>query len=438
MKRGSAPVNYGSKRIRGGEDDFEDFDEDLLMDDGEVMQNCVLEYDEEAEVRRWARASEDVATYSDGLAFQWLDIDIVSGEPLIANPDGGGKRVGSVQGPVPIIRLYGVTAKGTSVLACVHGFTPYFFASIPASVELNVANLSAIRGVLDQRMHDKARGEEKKITSFVLGVEREANKQSLLGYHFGATRDFIKVYCAMPSLVPGLKRLFDEGFQVPGIGNITGQTYESNVPFILRFMIDNSINGSDWLELPAGTFSVRDKKDHVSRCSVEVDVTFNHVHAHAPEGAWSSIAPMRILSFDIECQGRKGHFPEAQLDPVIQIANTVTLQGSDTPIIKNVFTLNTCLPIVGAQVICSATEEEMLLKWREFVNSVDPDILTGYNISNFDIPYLLNRAKTLEKKNMQLKRFADLGRVKGMMSVMKETTFQSSAVCVLPPPPMTA
>lgn len=35
---------------------------------------------------------------------------------------------------------------------------------------------------------------------------------------------------------------------------------------------------------------------------------------------------------------------------VIQIANTVTLQGSDIPIIRNVFTLDTCLPIVGAQV----------------------------------------------------------------------------------------
>jgi DNA polymerase delta subunit 1 len=49
--------------------------------------------------------------------------------------------------------------------------------------------------------------------------------------------------------------------------------------------------------------------------------------SHAPEDAWSKIAPLRILSFDIECAGRKGIFPEANVDPVIQIANMVTRQG---------------------------------------------------------------------------------------------------------------
>lgn len=50
--------------------------------------------------------------------------------------------------------------------------------------------------------------------------------------------------------------------------------------------------------------------------------------SHAPEGDWQKIAPLRILSFDIECAGRKGIFPEAEHDPVIQIANMVTRQGS--------------------------------------------------------------------------------------------------------------
>ena len=50
--------------------------------------------------------------------------------------------------------------------------------------------------------------------------------------------------------------------------------------------------------------------------------------SHPPEGEWSKIAPLRILSFDIECAGRKGIFPEANQDPVIQIANMVTRQGN--------------------------------------------------------------------------------------------------------------
>ena len=29
--------------------------------------------------------------------------------------------------------------------------------------------------------------------------------------------------------------------------------------------------------------------------------------------------------------------------------------------------------------------------WSDFVQEVDPDIITGYDIMNFDLPYLLNR-----------------------------------------------
>ena len=58
--------------------------------------------------------------------------------------------------------------------------------------------------------------------------------------------------------------------------------------------------------------------------------------------------------------------------------------------------MNTCAHIVGSQVISFQDEAEMLVKWRDFVQEVDPDIVIGYNISNFDLPYLLDRAKTLK------------------------------------------
>jgi DNA polymerase delta subunit 1 len=334
--------------------------------------------------------------------------------------------IGSKEGPVPIIRLYGVTKEGRSVMAAIHGFTPYFYVSLPPSTDMSESSLGQLRIVLDQRLKERTRGEERKLNTCVIGIEKAKDMQSLLGYHFDTTKDFIKVYVAVPSLIPGLKRLFDDGVNFNN-QVIRGQTYESNVPFLLRFMIDNQIQGSDWIEFPAKTFSIRPESQKITRCTMEVDIFFDNLIVHPCEGEWNGIAPLRVLSFDIECMGRKGHFPEASQDPVIQIASTVTLQGSDHPIIRNVFTLNTCLPIVGAQVITSQTEDEMLLNWRNFVAACDPDVLTGYNIGNFDIPYLLNRAKALEKRYPKLKRFPDLGRVKGLLSSMKDTTFQSSA-----------
>lgn len=41
-------------------------------------------------------------------------------------------------------------------------------------------------------------------------------------------------------------------------------------------------------------------------CQLEVDVLWSDVISHPPEGQWQRIAPLRVLSFDIECAGRKG------------------------------------------------------------------------------------------------------------------------------------
>ena len=123
----------------------------------------------------------------------------------------------------------------------------------------------------------------------------------------------------------------------------------------------------------------------MSRCQIELDVSWEDFISHAPEGEWSSIAPFRILSFDIECAGRKGIFPEPEKDPVIQIANMIIKQGDPEPEVRNVFTLNTCGKIVGSDVICFEKEAKLLENWAEFIRVSDPDIITGYNINNFDL-----------------------------------------------------
>ncbi|RWR98569.1 DNA polymerase delta catalytic subunit-like protein, partial [Dinothrombium tinctorium] len=54
----------------------------------------------------------------------------------------------------------------------------------------------------------------------------------------------------------------------------------------------------------------------------------------------------------------------------------------------------------------------MLAAWADFVRTVDPDVVTGYNIQDFDIWYLLSRAQRLG-----LERFAFLGRLRNVRSV---------------------
>lgn len=81
--------------------------------------------------------------------------------------------------------------------------------------------------------------------------------------------------------------------------------------------------------------------------------------------------------------------------------------GESKPFIRNVFTLNTCAHIVGSQVLEFTEEKKLLNEWQRFVQAVDPDLMIGYNISNFDLPYLLDRAKALKAVD-----FAYLGRMK--------------------------
>ena len=56
---------------------------------------------------------------------------------------------------------------------------------------------------------------------------------------------------------------------------------------------------------------------------------------------------------------------------MIQIASMVTEQGSAKPLVRNVMTLGTCAPIVGAEVMSFASEEE-LLKVRASCLTVRP------------------------------------------------------------------
>ncbi|KAJ1460963.1 DNA polymerase family B-domain-containing protein [Pelagophyceae sp. CCMP2097] len=365
------------------------------------------------------------------LAVQWLAIDTYNGAPLPRNPQAGRVVPGGQSKPVPIVRLFGVAAEGQSVCLHVHGFTPYLYADAPAAFdEANAANVEKLRDELDRSLKARlTRGDDKMCARAVLGVEVVRDKASIMGYTApGAPRAaFFKIYLALPGMIPPMKKVLGDGVPIPGQGRLQLRTYESNVPFVLRFMIDMGITGCSWLELPRGSFSERKPTEKKSRCQREVDVVFDSVVAHAPEGAWSKLAPIRILAFDIECAGRKGHFPDALHDPVIQISCVVHEQGRANSVVDAIFTLKGCLPINGAEVVTSATENDMLLKWASFVRAVDPDIITGYNTQNFDIPYVLKRAKVLQRADSRMAAVPELGRILGAAARMRDTTFQSAA-----------
>jgi DNA polymerase delta subunit 1 len=246
--------------------------------------------------------------------------------------------------------------------------------------------------------------------------------KSLVEYQGEEDGKFAKITLALPKFVAAAKRLLTTTIVYQPLANHTFYPFESNVDIETRFMVDTNILGCCWIELPAGKWFRRPQNSYpvTSRCQLEVDVSWTDFISHSPEGEWSPVARFRIHSFDIECAGRKGIFPEPNVDPIIQIANVVKLHGDEEVVTRNIFTLKSCAPIGHAEVRSFETEGEMLEEWAAFVREMDPDIFTGYNINNFDFPYLIERAR-----HLKLKRFDFLGRILDIRSTIKETVTQT-------------
>ncbi|XP_015438316.1 PREDICTED: DNA polymerase delta catalytic subunit [Dufourea novaeangliae] len=386
------------------------------MDDqfGDVSHIIEEGPEQENTSAKWSRPPPpELNPQKDSLIFQQIEIDHYSGAPLVGMP---GSRIA----PVQIMRMYGVTEQGNSVCCHVHGFCPYLYVSAPHN--FTEQHCRPFKNALDKAILKDMRSNPENIQEAILAVER-LYKQNMYGYTGNEKSLFLKITVAVPKLIAACKRLLEKEVIYPEF-NHTYTAFESNIDFDIRFMVDTSVVGCSWIELPPKSWKLRGHQGHslpqTTRCQLEVDVAWDAFIAHTPEGEWSKIAPFRILSFDIECAGRKGIFPEPNHDPVIQIANMVIRQGEPEPFLRNIFTLDTCAPIVGSQVLSFEKESKMLEKWADFVRQLDPDIFTGYNINNFDFPYLINRAQHLNVKN-----FNFLGRIKNIKSVIKVHVLQS-------------
>lgn len=75
---------------------------------------------------------------------------------------------------------------------------------------------------------------------------------------------FLKIYVAHPKFVASVRTLIERGMKIdPSHNHPSGQcclsetTFESNVLYALRFMIDNEIGGMTWVKIPKGKWEMR-------------------------------------------------------------------------------------------------------------------------------------------------------------------------------------
>lgn len=185
---------------------------------------------------------------SDAIIFQQIDIDHYVGDPIPGMP-------GAQSGPVPIVRMFGVTMSGNSVCAHVRGFHPYFYVPVGENGFLE-EQCSAFRNNLNKAVMEDMRSNKEGVQRAVLAVEI-CKKCSMYGFYFNRKFDFLKITVALPRLVASTRRVLSS-ISVPPFGSCSN-SFESNIELEVRFMVDAGVVGCSWIECPAG--------EYVSECS---------------------------------------------------------------------------------------------------------------------------------------------------------------------------
>jgi len=241
----------------------------------------------------------------------------------------------------PVIRLFGKTANGNSVCVFYDKFLPYFY--------IRAKELGKLKEIKEIRK-----------------VE-EVEKFIPLGYRKEPERLF-KITIGNPQDVPKIREiLIQDGFD----------DFESDILFKYRFMVDFGLRGMDWIEFEGTKAFTKLTK-----------VTAYHAKK-IKKTEKNGNAPLKFLSFDIECLPSDPRKPlDSRTDPIVMISLAFHPEHKKE---RNLVLV--AKPTRGKGIQGFRSEKELLEEFLRTIDSYDPDILVGYNCNNFDLPYLLERLK---------------------------------------------
>jgi len=264
----------------------------------------------------------------------------------------------------PVIRLFGRDEDGRSVCCLVPGFEPYFYVNVSG-------DLQTVRKIIKERFES------------VKKVEI-VQKFEPIGYQ-KQKKPMLKVTTFDPKNVPEIR---DDVAKLRGVKEV----YETDILFRNRFLIDRGFHGMGWVsaEPIPDTGSSSSQKITCDRM-----ITASTVH----EIDTISNAPLKYLAFDIECLPIDGAMPTPETSPVIMISLSFepAYKGHSTLIL-----VGKEVEGVDRDVEMFTDEAKLLNRFFEIFQEYDADIVIGYNINDFDIPYIADRVKLLNESGRNI------------------------------------
>jgi DNA polymerase elongation subunit (family B) len=165
----------------------------------------------------------------------------------------------------------------------------------------------------------------------------------------------------------------------------TFNTYEKKVDPIISFIHTQELASADW-NILANDYEYLVTDDVTTDYFVSID--YKNVIEYTGEP--KSLAPLKTLSYDIECVSEDGTFPQADRpgDMIVSICGTINVYGSETIVRTDVLALNSSKRIKNCNMECFAEQKDLLLAWKKTIQDIDPDFITGFNIFDFDNKYI--------------------------------------------------
>jgi DNA polymerase elongation subunit (family B) len=289
---------------------------------------------------------------------------------------------------VTSIRIYGINDNKENVCVRVNDFTPYVYIELPdENITWDNSKASILSRKLDYVMGNrrpikKVLAYKKKLYGADINVDGTRKTHPYLMCSFSNKKD-IKI------LLYKLKNMIN----VPGLGNVQLRVHESDADPILQLTCYQKISMAGWVQFKG---KIVNDDDKITLCDKEYIVNWKHLSPLK-----SDVNPKpKILCFDIEVNSSNPSvMPDSSKseDKIFQIS-CVFFRPGDKPEEYEQYLLSLGDPdpeIVGAHtsVITFKTEYELLEGYTNLIRTENPNLIAGYNILCFDIPYMIERAK---------------------------------------------
>ena len=310
-----------------------------------------------------------------------------------------------------VLRGYGVTKEGYSISIHIFNFKPYFYIKIPEDwndrIFRNFKNecMNQVPEYNHEGLDECKIIERKDFYGF---TNNKLFKYALFRFKSQSSYySFLKLFKEKTINVKRLNQEFD----------FSKKIYESKVNSLIRFFHNNNLDPSGWIKINKGAYVINSPK--LTRCQYDISVDCQQVM----KSDLKLTPKIVVASFDIECTSCDGAFPKFSRpeDRIIQIGTTVYIYGETTCALKYICTLKNSDPIDDVLLECYDNERDLLIGWAKFIEKLDPDILTGYNIWGFDWEYIYERIK-MENCTNQVFRY--LNRLKNKDEIKQELTVQ--------------